>query len=169
MRWIFFFGLAISAASAYAQEQENKLVDRLLRPDMSLSNSAQDKKFTAVDGTPVEKKFGAESFYSGKRISVKSFSGSKRFSSKKIEAKKFSRSDAAVTSTSAWSINAGAKFAIKDSSMVRTARESGKAAKVRDYPDNRPFLAKGTRQKALSEQDKPLTIEQVRELLNKSN
>jgi hypothetical protein len=37
--------------SLRAQEQESKLADRLLRPDMSLANSAQDKKFTAAGGT----------------------------------------------------------------------------------------------------------------------
>jgi len=39
---------------------------------------------------------------------------------------------------------------------------------VREYAGNRPFLDKGKSQKSLSAQNKPLTIEQVRELLNKN-
>ena len=39
---------------------------------------------------------------------------------------------------------------------------------MRDYADNRPFLGEGTRQEILSQEDKPLTIDEVRELLNKS-
>ena len=39
---------------------------------------------------------------------------------------------------------------------------------VRDFPGTRPFLVQGKSQKALSQQDKPLTIDQVRELLNKN-
>ena len=171
MRWIFLsLGLVISAASAFAQQQENKLIDRLLRPDMSLKNSAQDKKFNTVDGTPVDKKFVAKSFYSGDQATMKSFSGEKSFSSKKFRAQKVSWGEVATYFRGATvAPNASTKFATKESSTIRTASESGKVARVRDYPDNRPFLAKGTRQKALSQQDKPLTIEEVRELLNKSN
>ena len=36
------------------------------------------------------------------------------------------------------------------------------------FAGNRPFLGQGKSQKALSAQDRPLTIEQVRELLNKN-
>ena len=169
MRWIFL-GLVLSAASAFAQEQENKLIDRLLRPDMSLSNSAQNKKFNAVDGTPVDKKFVAKSFYSGDPATAKSFTGGKRFSSKKFRAQKLSWGDtAAYFSGPTVNPKLRKQFATKGSSTIRTASESIKAVRVRDYPDNRPFLAKGTRQKALSQQDKPLTIEEVRELLNKGN
>ena len=169
MRWIFL-GLILSAGSAFAQEQESKLADRLLRPDMSLSNSAQNKKFNAVDGTPVDKKFVAKSFYSGDPAMAKSFSGGRSFSSKNFRAKKLSWGDtAAYFSGAGVSPSLSKRFATKGSSAIRTASESGKAARVRDYPDKRPFLAKGTRQKALSQQDKPLTIEEVRELLNKGN
>jgi hypothetical protein len=37
-----------------------------------------------------------------------------------------------------------------------------------DYPGTRPFLAHGKSQKALSAQDRALTIDEVRELLNKN-
>ena len=171
MRWIFLsLGLVLSAASAFAQRQENKLIHRLLRPDMSLGNSAQDKKFNAVDGTPIDKKFVAKSFYSGDQATAKKFSAEKSFSPKKFRAKKLFWGDVAEYFIGATvTPNAHARFATKGSSTVRTASEGGKVVKVRDYPENRPFLAKGTRQKALSQQDKPLTIEEVRELLNKGN
>jgi hypothetical protein len=64
--------------------------------------------------------------------------------------------------------HASTRFATKGSCTVRAAPEGGKVVSVRDYPDIRPFLAKGTRQEALSQQDNPLTMEEVRELLNKS-
>ena len=37
-----------------------------------------------------------------------------------------------------------------------------------NFTNSRAFLDKGKSQKALSQQSKPLTIEQVRELLNKN-
>jgi hypothetical protein len=51
---------------------------------------------------------------------------------------------------------------------TRVASESGETTAAREYPGVRPFLGKGKSQKALQAQNKPLTIEQVRELLNKS-
>jgi hypothetical protein len=39
---------------------------------------------------------------------------------------------------------------------------------ARIFAGNRPFLDQGKSQKALSRQNPPLTIEQVRELLNKN-
>jgi hypothetical protein len=51
---------------------------------------------------------------------------------------------------------------------VRAAPESTTTAAVREFPDNRPFPGRGKSQKALQAYNRPLTIEQVRELLNKS-
>ena len=137
---------------------------------MSLSNAAQDKKFNAVDGTPVDKKFVAKSFDSGEQATTKSFTDGKSFSSKKFRAKKLSWGEVSEYFCGTKVVpDARKQFATKESSTVRTASEGGKVAGVRDCPDNRPFLGKGARQAALSQQDKPLTIEEVRELLNKGN
>ena len=51
---------------------------------------------------------------------------------------------------------------------TRVASENNTTTPVREYASNRPFLDKGKSQKSLHALDKPLTIEQVRELLNKS-
>jgi len=166
---ILLLGLTAWTGLARAQDQENKLVDRLLRPDMTLANSAQNKKFTGTGGTPVDKKFVAKSFYAGDERTTKSFTGEKDFSAKGFETKKFTRAErAANAKSSAELAYADAEFATRKSSLIRTASDEGKVAKTRDYADSRPFLAKGTRQKILSQEDKPLTIDEIRELLNKS-
>ena len=54
-----------TATVAQAQEQESKMMDRMMRPNMELANPAQNKKFIAVEGDSVEKKFEAKEFYSG--------------------------------------------------------------------------------------------------------
>jgi hypothetical protein len=51
---------------------------------------------------------------------------------------------------------------------VDSARESSKAAAVSDFDGTRPFLIQGKSQKALSQKDRPLSIDEVRELLNKN-
>lgn len=167
---ILLLGLTAWAGLARAQDQENKLVDRLLRPDMTLANSAQNKKFNGTGGTPVDKKFVAKSFYVGDERTTKSFTGGKKdFSAKGFETKKFTRAERAANAQSNAQLPyANAEFATRKSSLIRTASDEGKVAKTRDYADSRPFLAKGTRQKILSQEDKPLTIDEIRELLNKS-
>ncbi len=158
--------LTIGAGSICAQEQENKLVDRLLKPDMSLSNSAQNKQFNGTGKTPVEKKFEAKSFYSGNERPVKSFPGRKDFSAKGYETGKARRAEKAAN-TQAEPAYARTKFLTGESRLVRSAAEGSRVAPTRDYAQSRPFLGEGTRQKILSQQDKPLTIDEIRELLNK--
>ncbi|MGZ5004057.1 MAG: hypothetical protein ACXWG7_00880, partial [Chthoniobacterales bacterium] len=51
---------------------------------------------------------------------------------------------------------------------VRTARDAGKSVPTSDYSGTRPFLEKGKSQKSLSAHHEPLTIDEVRELLNKN-
>ena len=167
--FLLFIGLTTCAGLARAQEQGKKLVDRLLRPDMTLVNSAQDKKFTGQGVTPVDRKFVAKSFYAGDERTAKTFSGGKDFPAKGFETKRFARAErAANTNVNAEMTYANAEFVTRKSSLIRTASDEGKVAKIRDYADSRPFLAKGTRQKVLSQEDKPLTIDEIRELLNKS-
>lgn len=170
VRWIFLlFGCGFACSLAQGQQQERKLIDRLLRPDLSLGNPAQDKKFSAAGGTSPDRKFVAKSFYSRDAAITRTFAGGKNFSSKKFRAQQFSRGDAVANINRTTAIpKAEMQFPTRASALVRDAPESGKVVKGHDYAGNRPFLAKGTRQKILSQQDKPLTIEQIRELLNKS-
>jgi hypothetical protein len=167
--FLLFLGLTACAGLARAQEQENKLVDRLLRPDMTLANSAQNKKFTDTGGTPIDQKFVAKSFYVGNERTTKSFTGEKNFSAKGYATKKFTHAErVANTRANAELTNANAEFPTRKSSLIRTASDEDKVAMTQDYADSRPFLAKGTRQKILSQENKPLTIDEIRELLNKS-
>ena len=161
-----FLCLTIGVSAVRAQEQENKLVDRLLKPDMTLANSAQNKQFSGTGSTAVDKKFEPKSFYSGSERATKSFSGEKDFSAKGFAAGRFTRAETAAHARGEPAF-ARTKFAIGESSLPQTATEQAKVAPTRDYAESRPFLGEGTRQKILSQQDKPLTIDEIRELLNK--
>jgi hypothetical protein len=170
VRWIFLT-LCLTGFSLQlrAQEQESKLADRLLRPDMSLANAAQDKKFTAVGGTPVDRKFEANSFSTGDEHAQKTFGGTKNFFARIFGTRTFSRADAAANAKASADIAyASTQFATNQSSLVHTSSDSARAAQVREYADQHPFNGKGTRQKILSQQSRPLTIDEVRELLNRS-
>jgi hypothetical protein len=162
------FGLTTLAGLLHAQEPEGRLVDRLLRPDLSLTNSQQNKEFVAAEGTSVDKKFETRSYSVVKERPSKSFFGIPDFFARAFATKKFARGDSlANTATSASPAYAQTAALTKSSALVKKAPEVNKAANTRDYSDNRPFLDKGTRQEILSQQDHPLSIEQVRELLNR--
>jgi hypothetical protein len=170
VRW-FFLLLCLTSFlfPVGAQEQERKLADRLLRPNMTLVNSAQDKKFAGADVTPADKKFGAKSFSTVDERTVKSFSDGKDFSAKRFETEKFTRPELTPnTQAKAKMASTNGEFVTRKSSLLQTASDEGKVAATRAYTDGRPFIGKGTRQEILSQEDKPLTIDEVRELLNKS-
>lgn len=169
MRALLIIGLlGLGALPANAQEQERKLLDRLLKPDTSLTNRAQDKQFV-IGGSTLSKPVHTKSFYVADRPPEKEFRANRNFAAKKFataavrdaakEAWLLSRTSIAKTdqpySTSAY---AGAK----------TMRDSDKVLATSEFAGTRPFLVRGKSQKALSAQDRPLTIDQVRELLNKN-
>jgi hypothetical protein len=157
---------SISATSA--QEQEAKLVDRILKPNMSMANSAQNKQFGAA-GTSMAKTVPSKSFYTSNRSLAKSFAAERALSPRQFAARHFRAADTTAN------ISAKSKLTKTDTVYVasaayrtRVAPEDGRSLGVLPFAGIRPFLGRGKSQKALSARDTPLTIEQVRELLNKN-
>src|SRR4030095_14039716 len=63
-----------------AQDQEKKLVDRLLKPDMTLQNDAQNKKFVGDGAASINKRANVGTFYVHQKTRSKNFSGTRDFS-----------------------------------------------------------------------------------------
>lgn len=161
--------LLVSVCPAVAQKQETKLVDRLLRPNMALSNSAQNKKFVANNAGAFDRRVPSRNFYSPQKSLTKTFPGERTFTPRQFAARHFRMGDSAASLATRMELT-------KEDQVVRTppapglraAPESTAVSEVREFAGNRPFLGRGKSQKALKAYDRPLTIEQVRELLNKS-
>ena len=153
--------------SANAQEQERKLLDRLLKPDMSLQNPVQEKQFTAR-GSTATKQAPTKEFYVRARAPEKPFFA-RLFRTKNFEARtsRYQNSRASIA-TRTRIAKADFPYPTAAYRRVDTARESDKAVEVSEFSGSRPFLIQGKSQKAISQQDRPLTIDQVRELLNKN-
>jgi hypothetical protein len=169
VRFALYFCLLFTLAGiACAQEQEKKLLDRLLKPDMSLQSEAQGKQFVA-NGATITRKAHTKSFFVSERKPERGF-----WNTKRVDAKEFateSSRDAQKTanlSTRTRIAKADVPYSTSIYGDVRTLHDAGKAAPVSDYPGTRPFLDKGKSQKSLSAQHPPLTIDEVRELLNKN-
>ncbi|PYJ38863.1 MAG: hypothetical protein DME84_03850 [Verrucomicrobia bacterium] len=161
--------LVLAALSCVrGQDQERKLVDRLLKPDMTLQNDAQHKKFVA-DGTSMNKRASVGTFYVQKKSNQKNFSGTGQFSTQQFNSQSFhSKSSAFNVPSQQATGNSRPAYANQSARGVRDASQSGKKVSVGAYAENRPFLDEGKSQKSLNRQNAPLTIEQVRELLNKN-
>jgi hypothetical protein len=159
--------LATAVITARAQQQEQKLLDRLLKPNTALENSAQGKQFTA-GGATIAKKARTKWFYVRNRRAEKQFVtgdfGTKPF---RTSSSRYQRQEATVaTQTTIPKIDT--PYPAPGYRGIRAAPESDAAVETSDYRDTRPFLVRGKSQKALSQQDRPLTVDEVRELLNKN-
>lgn len=160
--------LAGSAASARAQQQESGLYQRIMHPDREMSYSPADKKFEgfrAAQGKTVS----TRRFAFGRAATAKSFRSGNFNSSRDFRANPFARADRSAAAGGKRLAGADRAFNARavDTREVRDAR---KALPVTTDDRARPFLVSGKRQGELDEQSRaqPMTIEQVRELLNKS-
>jgi hypothetical protein len=163
MRLGLIIGLCLLfGGSTYAQEQERKLVDRLLEPNTKLENSEQHKQFTGA-GTMTAKSASARSFYVSNKELSKTFADTRQFTTRSYSSRQFGTKDATLPPS-----HKTGSFATTDARGISTARDASRTYGTRQFAGNRPFLAQGKSQKALHAQDRPLSIDDVRELLNKN-
>jgi hypothetical protein len=152
-----------------AQDQEKKLVDRLLKPDMTLQNDAQNKKFIGDGSVSINKRASVGAFYVHQKPRSKSFSGTRDFSTTQFYSQTYHGGRSAYEVSPQQTLaNSKAPYANQTARGVRDAPQSGKKVASGAYAGNRPFLDEGKSQKSLNRKNEPLTIEQVRELLNKN-
>ena len=165
-----WFLLTAALCRVNAQDQEKKLVDRLLKPDMALQNDAQNKKFSGDGSASINKHANLGTFFVHQKPSSKNYSGARDFSTTQFYSQTYrgGRSTAHEVSSQQTLANSKAAYGSKTARGVRDAPQSAKKVASHAYGGNRPFLGEGTNQKSLNRKTEPLTIEQVRELLNKN-
>jgi len=150
-----------------AQQQERNLIDRLLRPDMELHNNAQGKKFV-TQSAAIEGRGAVGTFFLKSSAPEKSFADSRMASAKQF-------SDASAKSRATTSIfSVDHKVSLPPPMTgshvvdVHSVRNGTKVVSGANFAGQQPFREHGKSQKTLDRQNPPLTIEQVRELLNKN-
>lgn len=171
MRIIVAIGILIAGTSAaLAQQQEGKLMDRLLRPNMALGNSAQNKKFENTQAAVFNKPARTKTFSVVAKPTQQTFSDQRTLTPQQFAARHFRSGDTAANISTRSQLTKNDTVIPTNTATegTRVAPENSQTTPVRDYAGTRPFLDKGKSQKALSTQNRPLTIEEVRELLNKS-
>jgi hypothetical protein len=160
--------LLLSIGIANAQEQEKKMLDRLLKPEASLQHNLETKQFVA-GGPVLTKKVATKPFWIPRRFWEKRYSGVKDIQPKEFAGTKQSR--LAMQQANITPRNKLTKIETPYSTtayVTRDSADSGKTVETVDYPATRPFLVRGKSQKALSAQNRTMPIDEVRELLNKN-
>ena len=159
--------LMICVSPMNAQEQERKLVDRLLKPDTTLQDSAQNKKFVA-DRTLVDKRAHVSTFYLQKKATDKNFSGTRDLSTQPFNGQSSNAAQSKTANISSRTAVPNSRYTASSAKRFNQAHDANKTKNTNDFSGNQPFLGRGKSQKSLSRENPPLTIEQVRELLNKN-
>jgi hypothetical protein len=160
--------LLTAVSSAGAQEQEHKLVERLLKPDTALQNHAQNKKFKFANAS-IDKRAQVGAFYVQEKSRPKSFTAVRGFGTRGFGSRSFYETDwKASASSQPAPIGARRSYATSNATSAHAAHDAEKETDTRDFAANRPFRVEGKSQKSLSRKNPPMTIEQVRELLNKN-
>jgi hypothetical protein len=160
--------LLAAASPALAQEQEAKLIDRVLKPNMSLANPAQNKQFVAT-GVVADKRAPSKSFYAPARSNARTFAIDRVITPAEFAARHFRTGESTAIVVSRSPIRkTDAVYSTNSAPDIRVASGSDNIVRGSTFAGNRPFLDRGKSQKALAAHNRPLTIEQVRELLNKN-
>lgn len=162
-----FIALLVVTPVVSAQQQESKLVNRLLRPNLSFVNPAQNRRFDAVDLKPEQ----SIHFSLPSTVKTKLFPNQRTFLTRKFATGSFTAGEMEANI----SVKSRSRDTNKNNPQIesisfsmRPARENGRALTITPFANNRSFADHGKNQDTLLVWETPLTIEQVRELLNKN-
>lgn len=134
---------------------------------MTLQNSAQNKEFGTAN-SPQNRQVKTREFVWHEKTNTKTFPEPRKLPSRQFQTRSFNRSKDAASVNTKTAPQSDLVFETHMATGVRNVADGGKKVSTRDFAGNRPFLGRGKSQKALSQRDRPLTIEEVRELLNKN-
>ncbi len=162
MRFGLLVALCLVAASARGQEQERKLVNRLLEPNRKLENSQQHKQFTGANSVTTASAC-TRSFNAPERKLSQNFAGTRQFATTSFQSRAVETQSAHLSPP-----HQTRAFATKETPVYSSAREASTKYETRQFAGNRSFLGRGKSQQALHAQDHPLSIDDIRELLNKN-
>ncbi len=182
MRWLRTICLTCLCVSAsWAQQQEPSLVDRLLRPNLELQNNAQGKKFVASSAV-VEHRGSVGTFLLRPNRAEKSFVNTDALTTKEYPSRSVG-TELKISSTQNRTANIPEPVGTSSVRDIHSANNPHRTSSVRDihsannphnvtasptFADQHQFRVQGKSQKSLDRQNPPMTIDQVRDLLNKN-
>ena len=157
----------LSCAFARAQETEAR-IQKILHPETNSSSHLQDKSYYGgksfqQTGAAYTKNFYYTEHYSPKDFSTRSYYGATPYSTGKFASH-------AANTKGEYEIPNAARKADTKTAETKESSDSRKDYATRDY-NAREFRGRGKSQDILDQQkkdQKPMTVDQVREMLNKN-
>ncbi len=164
-----------AGACCFAQRDEKKLLERVLaEPDMSEINPMNAKKFDSGGFVVKKAASGSSPFLYNQKVSTEGYGNVRSFLGLKnpwIGRKVYEPSQASVWSKSLI-VNKDTQFPVESAKPGKFHEAERRASRQEEPFKTSPYLAQGSAQgklDQLSEKiDKKMTIEQVREILNKN-
>ena len=142
-------------------------MDRLLRPNTALGNDSQNKKFTSSDNASVDRHARVSTFYLQKNQEAPTYLNTREFKTGQFSGRSYDT----TTANSLLAARSTSPVRSYDTPSARASvelRDSHRTASSSNFAGSRTFLDEGKSQKSLSRKNKPMTIDDIRELLNKS-
>ena len=168
VHWLVFLCLtSLGFKAALARDQERSLIDRLLRPNMELQNTAQGKVFTA-NSKVVTNRGTARTFVVEPIATEKTFGDIRAAVTKKYRSNLVQADALQNFVVETRHVNVPGPLTTSSVRDPRAAYDAHLYVSGRSFPDQRIFREQGKSQKLLNRQNPPLTIDQVHELLNKN-
>src|SRR4029077_2442325 len=119
------------------QDEEKKLLDRLLKPDMALQNDAQNKKFSGDGSVSINRRANVGSFYVHQKPSSKNYSGTRDFSTTQFYSQTYRGGRRAYEVSSQQTLaNSKATYGSQTAPGAREAPQSRKKVACRAYAGN---------------------------------
>lgn len=162
---------------AHAQEQERKLIDRILKPDTELENKSFDstfyggEKFEQGTESAVVKSYNYENRVNAKGFQTRDFAASPywagdfKFDTRKANDGRRAREESGQYSTRDFAVQA-ARDAGKDAE-TRTYGEAGKDFRGKEADRMTRVIEPGKEPAGWKGDLKPMTLDDIRDLLNK--
>lgn len=167
MRWFPPVYLFLSLTTIWAQDHDRRLIDRLLRPSMHLQNDAQGKEFVAAKSQFTARSSITSTFPLAASQTERSFTGARAIATQEYRSRSFQadRNTSAIESQNA---TVPGQLTVPVARGLRETHDSHVEVSSRTFAGKREFREQGKSQKSLDRQNPSLTIDQVRELLNKN-
>ena len=165
--------LLLAALPLYAQEQEKKLLDRIQSPDMQLASPLQAKAFSGVSGVGMKtSSFANKAHGTAQSGMIRDFPGTRSFMGIKnpwFGQRSYDAKSALLSSRLGLDISK--TYALKSAATDSFSGLTKKANTTKSSLSTKPFLVQGEAQGSLQQISdkvkKEMTIDDVRELLNK--
>jgi hypothetical protein len=165
--------LLLAPCSLSAQQQEKTLLDRIQRPNMQLGSSLQSKSYQGASGLKIQSdSVSGKTYGASQPRALKEFQGSRSFLGVKnpwFGQLTYKSKPASLSPKSGAELSKS--YSVKPATVVPHAASSQSANVSKPEVPLQPFLIQGEAQGAMQQISdkvkKEMTIDDVRELLNK--